>query len=351
MTAYAPLTPVQIQEFCRFCRLDPGSVVMRTNGAHRDALIAPDRVYFFPRTPAYAASTRHEMNFLKAFGGWPGVPMPRYLDVIQCPAVFNGDIGVVSRLEGENWEDVQPQFTWEFIDGTLEELIDLYIIWHGTPPSAIPAPQPPDYPDQLQKFSEQPRMQAWLAGTLDPATAAATVRGLHAEILAAARELNVPASDIEKNATLDVWVATVNQLAAMPPALLHADMHEGQILLKFGQPRKITGILDWEAVQFGNPVEEFSFHKWGWGRDWEFYDRFPALRRKLWGRYLAGRGIRGISGLSPDSLHLYCTLTEVLRTLMEREAKSRPKATVTRTPFAESLTRQFQTLRAAAERV
>jgi hypothetical protein len=347
---YSPLTPAQIQELCRFCKLDPATVIMRTNGAHRDALMAPGRVYFFPRTPAYAASTRYEMNFLKAFGGWPGVPMPRFLDVIQCPAVFAGDIGVVSRLPGENWEDIQsqPQFTWEFMDGAFEELADLMAIWHGTPPAAVPSP---DDPDQMQKFSEQPRMQAWLAGTLHPATAAVTVRALHAEILTAAAAMNVSTGGIEKDAMLDKWVAVIAQIAALPHVLLHADMHEGQILLDLAGPRKITGILDWEAVQFGNPIEEFSFHKWGWGKVWEFRAQFPALRRKLWGRYVERRGLRGELRGAPDSLHLYCTLTEVLRTLMERDENRRPRATVTRQPYADSLAEQFETLRAATEHV
>ena len=125
-------------------------------------------------------------------------------------------------------------------------------------------------------------------------------------------------------------------------------MHEGQILLKPGQRPAISGILDWEAVQMGNPLMDSSFHKWGWGRIWVFHDQFPAWRRRLWGRYLEGRGIKG---LSPDSLHLYCSLTEMLRTLIERQEARRAAATVTRKPYRESIDEQLETLRLATAAV
>ena len=337
------LSPAQLTEFCRFAGLDPFTVVPRTNGAHRDALMAPDRVYYFPRTPEYAQSMRRELSFLEPLGGWFGAPVPRFLDVLECPSVFAGQIGVVSRLEGDNWEDIQEQFSYEFIEEALTELVELFILWHSTPASSVRSLADSS---EVLKFSETPRMQVWLAASLDPRLLVSAVEGLHADILRFARGLDVDPSAVRNDRTVAKWVETTRALASLAPVLLHGDMHEGQILLKPSAPVKISGILDWEAVQFGSPLMDFSFHKWGYGRVWVFRENFPALRRRLWGHYLDRRRI---TNLSPDSLHLYCTLTETLRTIIEKEGGKREYATATRKHFREGLEEQLHTLASATE--
>lgn len=339
------LTTQQLDEFCRLQRLDRSSVEPRSNGAHRDVLMAPDRVYLFPRKPKYVTSMLRELQFLKTAAGMVAAPLPRYLDLLHYPDVFASDIGVISRMDGDNWEDIQEQFSGEFIAAALDELVDLMLTWHSLSISSLPFVA--EEGERLP-FSEIPRMQAWLTDSLNPSSAGPTVEALHADLVRAARELDVDPHRIISDNVVAKWIQTVKSLAAMPRALLHGDMHEGQILLHPEARRRICGLLDWEAVQFGNPMMDFSFHKWGWGRIWVFRDRFPAWRRDLWGRYLNGRGI---GGLSPESLHLYCCLTEALRTLIERDAKSRPAATATRKPFDASLAEQFAALHAVTERI
>lgn len=337
------LTAEQVGVFCRMAGLDASRVVFRGNGAHRDVLLADGKVYIFPRAKRYHESMCRELEFLRQAARMERLPMPRFVEMIDCPAAYPAPVGVLSFLEGDNWEDIQESFSWEYIQAVWDEMLEILLACHALPVklSPVAAGNPP------LPFSETSRMQAWLAASLDAATAAAAVEGLQGELVATAAELGVDFSAIAGADCLAAWTQTLLQLGNLPPALLHGDMHEGQVLLLPDRRPTISGILDWEAVQVGNPLMDFSFHKWGWGRIWVFREHFAAWRRGLWTRYLAGRSI---AGHSPGGLHLYCSLTEALRTLIERQA-GRKLAVATRKPYPESLAQQFVELREATEAV
>jgi hypothetical protein len=57
----AILTPPQLQRFRSVCGMTDVPLTADFTGWHKHVLLAPDRVFLFPRNPLYVASLEHEL--------------------------------------------------------------------------------------------------------------------------------------------------------------------------------------------------------------------------------------------------------------------------------------------------
>jgi aminoglycoside phosphotransferase (APT) family kinase protein len=255
---HAILIEPQLERFRALCGLDGVTLTTNFEGWHRHAVLAPDRVFLFPRGRSLVPGLRREMVVLEALDG-RGAPAPRLLghwhdrDVSPYPFI------AVSRLPGRLWSQLESTATLEQVTTLLEALGRTIASWHRL--SWTPRPKRlPRHQDDVERF---------LTTTLD--VAAHDVAG----------RLGLPRQ------RANAWLRELEPLAALAPVLVHGDVHEGQILVD--DDLRVTGILDWEAAHLGNPLKDFDFGEWGYGIfAWDRH--FARLHRHLWEAYAAARG-------------------------------------------------------------
>jgi aminoglycoside phosphotransferase (APT) family kinase protein len=270
----AILIAPQLERFRALCDLDGVRLTTNFDGWHRHAVLAPDRVFLFPRGRSWVPGLRREMVVLKALDG-RGVPAARLLghwhdrDVSPYPFI------AVSRLPGRPWSRLESTATLEQVTTLLEALGRTIASWHRLSRTILPE-RLPRHQDDAERF---------LTTTLE--VAAHDVAG----------RLGLPRQ------RASAWLQELEPLAALAPVLVHGDLHEGQILVD--DDLRVTGILDWESAHLGNPLKDFDFGEWGYGIfAWDRH--FARLHRHLWEAYATARG-----GTLPSwrTVHLFFCLS------------------------------------------
>jgi len=138
----------------------------------------------------------------------------------------------------------------------------------------------------FRKSNDEPRL-LWL---LKPETAAATIAWLRGLLIEAAKAEGLDHSFLESRSARSGWDRVISELAGLKSVLLHADMHDGQLVLQPGAP-VIRGVIDWDNFCAGNPLVDFNTSKWFPDRMWLFRKDFHEMRVEMWQRYLERRGI------------------------------------------------------------
>jgi aminoglycoside phosphotransferase (APT) family kinase protein len=255
----AVLIEPQLARFRALCGLEGVPLGTSFEGWHRHAILAPDRVFLFPRDRTHVPGLRRDVAALTALDG-RGVPAPRLLGRWDDRAVSAYPFIAVSRLPGRTWSQLEATATLDDVTALVAGLGAAIATWHRLDRRTLPR--------------TIPRRRNAVAGALSDG-----LEGLAGD---ATRRLGLP------RRTATAWLRQLEPLAALDPVLVHGDVNEGQILVDEGL--RVTGILDWETAHVGHPLKDFDFGEWGYGIfAWDA--RFDRLHRAMWRAYAAARDV------------------------------------------------------------
>jgi aminoglycoside phosphotransferase (APT) family kinase protein len=232
---HAVLIEPQLARFRELCGLGGVPLMVDFEGWHRHAILAPDRVFLFPRDRSRVAGLLREAAILEALDG-RGVPAPRLVGRWRDAGVSPYPFIAVSRLSGRSWNHLQVTVTLDDVATMLEGLGRAIAAWHRLDWRALPL--------GLRRRRDD------IDESLDPAR-------LERAAAAVVHLLGLP----RRRAA--VWLRELEPVAAMPPVLVHGDINEGQIVVD--DKLSVTGILDWETARIGHPLKDFDFGEWGFG--------------------------------------------------------------------------------------
>lgn len=272
----AVLIEPQLRRFREVCGLDGVALTANFQGWHRHAVLAPDRVFLFPRDRSRVPGLRREVTVLEALDG-RGAPAARLLGQWHDREVSPYPFIAVSRLPGRTWSELEATASLEQLATVMEGLGRAIASWHRLPRRTLPR-SIPRRQDNTERF---------------------LVTELQAAAYDSARLLDLPETRAAS------WLCALEPLAAMESVLVHGDINEAQILVD--DDLQVTGILDWEAAHVGHPLKDFDFGEWGYGIfAWDRH--FDLLRRRMWEAYSAARG-----GALPSwqAVHLFFCLNWV----------------------------------------
>ena len=257
---HAVLIEPQLKRFRDVHDLHGLPLTVSFEGWHRHAILAPERVYLFPRDRSRVPGLRREASTLRALEG-RGVSAPRLLGQWEDREISPYPYLAVSRLPGRTWSHLERGATLEETARLLEGLGRAIASWHRL--------------DRRSLAGSVPRRRTDVERFL--------ATGLEDAAVSAARQLRLPPRHA------DSWLRTLEPLPRMAPVLVHGDVNEGQILVDEGL--RVTGVLDWETAHLGHPLKDFDLGEWGYGVfAWDAH--FHLLRRRMWEAYAGARGGR-----------------------------------------------------------
>src|SRR5687768_2821847 len=187
---HAVLIEPQLQRFREVCGLDGVTLTTNFQGWHRHAVLAPDRVFLFPRDLSRVPGLRREVAVLEALHG-RGVPAARLLGQWHDREISPYPFIAVSRLPGRTWSELEATASLEQLATVLEGLGRAIASWHRLPRRTLPRTIPRRQ-DNTERF---------------------LVTELQAAAHDAARLLGVPA------VRADAWLRALEPLAAMESVL------------------------------------------------------------------------------------------------------------------------------------
>lgn len=316
----------QLEKFCAKYGLDKSQAVIG-GGYRKDVIVFPEEVYILPFSQASASFVEREHAFCRCYHGRLGIEIPRFIRAFRDEEFCPFDIGVISRVKGEALYPGMDEMDWPKIRALFIDFADRAALWHAAKPDAELFAQ---HGASFADLSGLPMMNRWLSWLLKPQIALQTVDWVHELLLNAAKAVDVDYSFLARQGTKESWRCAILELATLAPVVLHADMHDGQLILRPGSS-VITGVIDWDNFCLGNPLVDFGTYKWFPDKMWLYRKDFPAMRVEMWQRYLNARGLKGFwSG----GLNLFCTMTEAVRVICE---KDRPRIWMTKGPYREAL--------------
>jgi aminoglycoside phosphotransferase (APT) family kinase protein len=274
----AVLIPPQLERFRAVTEIGDVPLQADFGGWNKHVLLAPDRVFLFPRHPDNVDWFERELAVYEALEPAELAVVPRLLGRWHDPEVSYFPFAAVTRLFGRRPNDPEP---------FVAPLARLTARWHDLPASAsLAAGEPP-------RHHRDPHQQ-WLHRALDPATSAS------AAVEAAAR-LDCPAAAPE-------WTDRLGAAAQLRPVVVHGDLHEHQLLVRRG---RISGVLDWETARVDHPFWDFDFGQWGTGPWRQHRARLSELWTLAWRTYAETRGLDP----DPRPLHTAFRIRQALRLL------------------------------------
>jgi hypothetical protein len=307
----AVLTEWQLERFCRVFDVAPADLEVDFSGWHKITLVSRDAVFLFPRTPPNARSLGRELSLYEWLGPRVPVMVPRLIRRVRDRRISYYEIGAVTRLPGAPFARYMPRLGPERRDDFLMRLTDAVSAWQGTSLSGVPAGLLPGSPrgsrPGARALSGRITAANWHRMVLAPGSSRDAVDFICRFVRRLSAGRTLPGALARETETLERWTDACAELAELPHVLVHGDVHEGHLLMDPDSMR-ITGILDWETARIDNPVWDFNFGEWG-AEICQWWDELPALRRRMWPRYLQNRGlaIRRVEGLN-----LFFTLWDLL---------------------------------------
>lgn len=294
--------------------LDIANATVAAHGYWKLALIWPDQVLLLPRVAEAARGLTREAAVLQ-FLAQSGVH-ESMAQIIKGPfrdaKLWPLPMMIVSRLSGTPLWQQMGNISADDLAIILTDLGRQMAVWHRLDPA--------DLPPALQKavrrksgpiLSHQP----WVDLATSPTGRAVAVQYAVRRLRAKPQLSGI--ADLETR-----WLRGLRPLARLRPCLIHADLHEAQILVS-GQ--HVTGVFDWESACIRHPAMEFDLNEWDktlWGR---FLPDFNRLRAAWWQGYAGARGLDP----DPNPINLFHLMW---RSLCEPSARFiEPLAQLTRT--------------------
>jgi len=332
----AVFTTWQLERFCQRFDVAPSELEANFNGWRKHVILSKDRVFLFPRTPQFVRDFGRELTLYEAFTHVDFLPLPRLLARVKDRAISYYEFGVVTRLRGVPFAQFIDTVSYEQFERLLLDLVELISRWHSIPKDELPSA----LPVRSGRHAKRTTVNNWHERALSPQTTEEAVDFIYRFVQRVSRPFALPSALAQETQTKQKWVAAIAELAHLHDVLVHADVHEESFLVD-PVTLEITGILDWEAARISKPIWDFNFGEWGLGIC-RWLDSFAALRRRMWQRYLE---IKGITLATPEGLHLFFTLWEMIWLLLKR--KDHAVTEITGTDYATAVRRYLDTLESA----
>ena len=327
----------QLERFCAKHGLDKVQATIG-GGWRKGVIVFPDEVYCLPFSQDSVGFVEREHAFFRCYHGKLGVEIPRFVRSFRDNEFCEYDIGVITRVKGEALNRVMEEMDWPRIREVFISFAQTAALWHSAAPDAELFDR---HGASFAALSGNPTMNHWLSGLLKPREAAESVAWFHGLLLEAAKHEGLSVSFLERDGTKKGWTQAMAELSRLKPVVLHADMHDGQLILRPGST-VITGVIDWDNFCMGNPLVDFNTSKWFPDKMWLYRKDFHEMRHEMWRRYLDRRGI---TGLWSGGLNLFCVMTEAVRVICEKE---RPRIWMTKGPYRAALQEYLQHLEEAS---
>ncbi|MDH3684863.1 MAG: aminoglycoside phosphotransferase family protein [Myxococcales bacterium] len=233
-------------------------------------LLTADRALLFPRNHEMVAALRAELEALRVVEA-AGIPeIPRVLEVWEDPALSPYPIAATTRRPGTALEAVLPGLDLTPLGRIAEQLGSLAARWHTLAPGPLSL-------RPARGLSHRTRLADLLGTSPDPPEPGDLLREL------------APLLQLDR-AGLHRAERALRRARALPPVLVHSDLHEGQILVD-PDDFSVTGVIDWQTAGVDHPFSEFDLGEWGptiW-RDHRV--GFPELRQRYWTAYATARDL------------------------------------------------------------
>jgi aminoglycoside phosphotransferase (APT) family kinase protein len=251
--ALAVIAPPRLARFRELLELGPDDEIAADfTGWSKLVLLTGNRAVLFPRDHTQVDALRREVAVLEAVQelAVPGVPAVHA--VWEDPSLSAYPVVAVERLPGIPLAGIVEALPLGVLADLFAELGRRAGRWHDLDPGRAPTLPRRDSLDGLSLLVAELE--------LDQAEAVlATVA-------------------MERARRLDL-------------VLVHADLHEGQLLVEPTAPHALTGIIDWQTARVDHPFVEFDLGEWGTALWRGHRADFPELRRHAWDAYAAERGL------------------------------------------------------------
>ncbi|NPD88791.1 MAG: aminoglycoside phosphotransferase family protein [Asgard group archaeon] len=293
----------QLEFFCKRFNIEPKELHANFDGWRKLILYTEDKVFLFPRDPSGIFWLDMETTAYELFNDYPNLPVPRFLEKVEDDKISYFNFTVASRLTGIPYSKLEDDVNFEMLSRMLTNLSSVFTLWHEIPIQKLPE----KIKQRIELFDEN--QYKWEIQLLNPDTMPEAIDYVHQKFIEYIEKYHKDLLKIlNSHQTKNIWNQCLEEIVSLPHTLIHADIHEDQILIESKDNMRITGILDWETVMCGNPVWEFNFFEWGL-KIWNWWKYFTEIRRSMWKIYLEKRGIelRTLEGLD-----LFYTLSEFL---------------------------------------
>jgi aminoglycoside phosphotransferase (APT) family kinase protein len=253
----ALLIPPQETRFRSLMGLDGISLRLITSGWHRLVVVAPDRVFTFPRHTRQVQMLEREADLL------PAIRLdiaPRVLGLHRDEGISPYPFLELSRIPGRSYDTIMEKLTVEEVARALEQVARQAARWHELPV--------PERFRSRPSYREAPRA---LGSFLQPDTLASAA--------CRAAELLAPLMP----APADLWQQALAPVAAMKSVTVHGELSEGQFL--FNDRLRLNGIVDWDALHVAHPLVDFDL---GIGAH-NMHRSDRSLKQRMWQAYIRER--------------------------------------------------------------
>lgn len=250
LAVIAPPRLTRFRELLGLAEDDP--IEADFTGWSKLVLLTPTQAVLFPRDHTQVEALEREVTALRAVGRLGIGLVPTVQAVWHDPSVSAHPVVVLDRRPGVSLDGLIETIPIETLGDLFAELGGLAARWHEVDPTLVPT---------------LPRGSA--------------LEGL----TTLADELDLDATQTRRA----TWA--LGRARVLDPVLVHADLHEGQLLVEADPPHRLTGVLDWQTSRVDHPFAEFDLGEWGTAIWRAHRASFPELRRRAWDAYAAARGL------------------------------------------------------------
>ncbi len=258
--ALAVLPRAALAHFRAVCAI-AAPIEPRFDGYTKHVLLSGDRAFLFPRNHTVVGLLERECA---VYATLDHPLVPRLLGRWDDPRISPYPFFAVTRLGGRPPAEV----TSDTLPGLAVELGAALAACHDI---------------DIGKVPQVLWTNAWTAPPSTPPTAASCFSPLR--LLGGAQSLAVAAVGFVGAARSAPLLAALEAAEAMPPALAHGDLHEGQLLVDGSGA--LSGVLDWGFGGALSPLVEFTA---SWSTPvFAAEAAYGDLRRHMWAGYAARR--------------------------------------------------------------
>jgi aminoglycoside phosphotransferase (APT) family kinase protein len=245
-------------------RFNLGGVPLKliASGWHRLVVVAPDRVFVFPRHQGEVPMLEREADVLSSLDLDFA---PRLLGLHHDDEVSPHPFLELTRILGKPYDVVEASLSIEELAACLEGLSRRIAQWHQV---AVPSRFDPR-PEHL----DAPRVSvAWTRPDKVPVTARLAAKSLRPHV---------------REAPADLWSEALVPIAKLGRTTVHGEVSDGQVLVD--EELRVTGVVDWDGLHLGHPFLDLDFGLGGY-RICSRERYWAELRRRIWVAYVSERG-------------------------------------------------------------
>ncbi|MHA2497897.1 MAG: aminoglycoside phosphotransferase family protein, partial [Candidatus Hodarchaeales archaeon] len=223
---HAVLNHGQLEYFCEKFNLEASDIKSNFDGWRKLVLYTNDRVFIFPRDPSVVEWLEREILAYEIMDGFDHLPVPKLLERVNNSKISYYEFAVITRLNGIAYSKLEDEISLDDLTKMLLNLAKVIASWHEIPTKDLPA-------KIRQKNYLDETLYSWEIKALNPSTMMEAFAFVHKTILEYAEKYHKNLFEIlRSDKTRSLWIACLKEIVSLPHVLLHADIHEDQILVE-----------------------------------------------------------------------------------------------------------------------